>query len=149
MIVLNLALILFIVLESANIVLLYARPESRLGNGMGAFRAFMAVADDDPGVPGEMKRMVRYLVNWVAGTKLIFIALLIVIVILGDARIKAAGLVVLIPSVATFYWRLYPLIRDMDGRGEIEPEGYSRTLAGMIAGFIVVFAAAGAVYFLT
>lgn len=148
MVILNTALVLFIILESFNILLLYTRPESRIGNGMGAFKAFTPVALDDPSAPGDMKRMVRYLVNWVAGTKLIFITLLIVIAIFGDDRLKALSLVVLIPSVAIFYWRLYPLIRDMDSRGEIEPKGYSRTLAVMIAGFIAVFASAAVVYFL-
>jgi hypothetical protein len=54
--------------------------------------------------------------------------------------------IALIFSILTFYSRLYPAITQMDRAGQIEPRGYSRTLALMIASFVVVFAVAVVVY---
>ena len=77
-----------------------------------------------------------------AGTKLIFIALLIVIVVMGSDAMKLASIAALILSILTFYWRLYPAIRRMDAAGEITPKRYSKTLGIMIASIVGVFAAA-------
>lgn len=134
MTILNIVIILFITLETSNILMLYFTPETRKGNGMGAFKAYDK-SKSDP----EIHRLVGYLVNWVAGTKLIFIILLIVILVFAGDRVKLYALGALILSVASFYWRLYPMIRKMDGNGEIEPKGYSRTLAMMIGVFIAAF----------
>ena len=49
--------------------------------------------------------------------------------------------VVLIISIASFFWRLFPMIRRLDKKGEITPKGYNRTLALMIAAFIIGFLA--------
>jgi hypothetical protein len=89
---------------------------------------------------------VRYLIDWVAGTKLIFIVLLIGIVITGSPATKVFSAIALIFSILTFYSRLYPAITQMDRAGQIVPRGYSRTLALMIAAFVVVFAVAVVVY---
>jgi hypothetical protein len=45
-------------------------------------------------------------------------------------------------SIMTFYSRLYPALKRMDKEGQLDPRGYSRTLAIMIGGFILVFAVA-------
>ena len=81
-----------------------------------------------------------------AGTKLIFIALLIVILATGDDTTKAFTVVALIVTILSFFWRLHPTIRSMDRNGQITPKGYSNTLAVMIAGFIAVFAGVLLVY---
>jgi len=128
------AIIAFLVLEFLNILILYFAPGSKLGNGMGFFKGFEK-AKKDP----DNFAMLSYLVNWVAGTKLIFIALLIVILITGDDTTKIFSLVALILSIATFYWKLFPIIRSLDKRGQIDPKGYSRTLAIMITSFLAVF----------
>ena len=133
----SIAIIIFIVLESFNIAMLYFAPASRMGNGIGVFNAF----EQSKAYP-EIHRFIRYLVNWVAGTKLIFIALLIVILITGSRTTKLISIAVMIPSIATFYWRLYPAIRKMDQQGEITPKGYSKILFGMITVFIAGFIAA-------
>lgn len=74
--VLSIAIIVFILLESLNVLTLYFNPGSRMGNGVGVFNAWEK-SESDP----EMHQFVRYLLFWVAGTKLIFIALLVVILI--------------------------------------------------------------------
>ena len=79
---------------------------------------------------------------WVAGTKLIFIALLVVILITAPESTKLLTMVALIASILSFFWRLFPIIKTMDAAGQVTPAGYSRALGMMIAGFIGIFAAA-------
>jgi hypothetical protein len=87
----------------------------------------------------DMHEFIKYLVYWVAGTKLIFIVLLVVILLTGSPVTKLLSVIALILSILSFYWRLYPIIRKLDKRGYINPQGYSRTLGLMIASFIIVF----------
>jgi len=138
---LSIVLSLFILLELANVILLYKAPGSVRGNAMGVFKAY-AKAKADP----EVNELVDYLVNWVAGTKLIFIVLLIGIIITGSPTTKVFSVIALIFSIATFFSRLFPIIRKMELEGELTVNGYSRTLAIMIGSFIAVFAAAVAIY---
>lgn len=137
MLILTVALAIFAVLEVSNVVLLYFVPTSRLGNGVGVFNAYEK-SKADP----EVHALVRYLVNWVAGTKLIFLALILVVIFTGPPETKLWSGAVLIVSIATYFWRLHPLILNMDAEGQITPRGYSRTLGLMIAGFLVMFGSA-------
>lgn len=139
--VISIVLIVFGVLELANVLLLYLAPGSRKGNSMGFFTAYEK-SKQDP----EVHALVSYLVNWVAGTKLIFIVLLIGILITGNPATKVFTAIALIFSILTFFSRLYPVLRTMDERGELTPHGYSRTLRYMIIGFIATFAVAVAIY---
>lgn len=134
---LSLVLIGFGTLELLNVLTLYLAPGSHRGNALGVFRAYER-SKQDP----EVHALVRYLTDWVAGTKLIFIVLLIGIVITGSPETKVFSGIALIFSILTFYSRLYPAMTRMDRAGQIEPRGYSRTLALMIASFVVVFAVA-------
>ncbi len=135
--VLSIAIIVFILLESLNVLTLYFNPGSRMGNGVGVFNAWEK-SKSDP----EMHQFVRYLLFWVAGTKLIFIALLVVILISAGESTQLLTVVAMIASIASFFWRLYPIIKSQDAEGNITPSGYSKTLAMMIAGFIGLFALA-------
>jgi len=38
------------------------------------------------------------------------------------------------------FWRLHPIIKRLDQKGEITPKGYSKTLGLMIAFFLIMFA---------
>ncbi len=134
---LSIVLSLFIILEFLNVLLLYKMPGSTRGNAMGVFKAYEK-AKADP----ELSGLVDYLVNWVAGTKLIFIVLLIGIIITGSPTTKVFSVIALIFSIATFFSRLFPIINKMEKGGELTINGYSRTLAIMIASFIAVFAVA-------
>jgi len=139
--ILSAAIIAFVVIETFNIGMLYFRPGSQLGNGLGVFNAYRK-ADADP----ETGELVRYLVNWVAGTKLIFVALLVVIVVTGSQATKAWAVVALALSTLSFYWRMFPAIARLDKAHQITPTGYSRTLGIMIACFVGVFVAALALF---
>ncbi|MCT4624367.1 MAG: hypothetical protein N4A46_12150 [Schleiferiaceae bacterium] len=130
----TIALIAFVILEFLNVIILYFFPQTKKGNGVGVFNAFEK-SKQDP----EVHVFIMYLINWIAGTKLIFIALLIVILALGERELKLLSIAVLIPSIATFYWRLFPMIKKMDRNDQILPKGYSKTLGAMITGFLVVF----------
>ena len=134
---LSIAIIVFLVLESLNVVLLYFAPGTKKGNGVGVFLAY----EKSRNYP-EIHAFVRYLVNWVAGTKLIFIVLLVVVVFTGSRTTKLLTVAALILSITTFYWRLYPAIRRMDKQDSISPKGYSKTLFAVITIFLSGFAAA-------
>jgi hypothetical protein len=82
---------------------------------------------------------VKYLVYWVAGTKLIFLLLLTVIILFADAETQRICVLALIVAILSFYWRLFPLIRKMDQNGQIEPRNYSVVLGIMIFVFVTVF----------
>jgi hypothetical protein len=137
MTILSVAIVLFIILETLNVITLYFKPGSKMGNGLGVFTAW-EISQADP----ALSRFVRYLVNWVAGTKLIFIALLLVILFSAGTSTKLLTAVALIASISSFFWRMYPIIKSMDAEGQISPAGYSRTVAIMIAGFMGLFAIA-------
>lgn len=127
----------FLILEATNVVALYFSPDSKLANSVGVFRAWEK-SKQDP----EIHDFVKYLVNWVAGTKLIFILLLIVIVCTADQQTLLITGVALVISISSFFWRLFPLIRKMDRDSQIEPKNYSAVLGWMILAFVLVFSVA-------
>lgn len=127
----------FLVLETASVLTLYLSPGSKYANAVGVFSAWEK-SKADP----EIHDFVKYLVNWVAGTKLIFICLLVVILVLADEYTLLFVAVALIFSIHSFFWRLFPLIKKMDSAGQIEPRNYSQVLGWMIRIFVIVFVAA-------
>jgi len=124
----------FLILEATNVVTLYFFPGSKYANGVGVFKAWEK-SKRDP----EIHNLVKYLVNWVAGTKLIFILLLIVILYTADGQTLIFTGVALVISISSFFWRLFPLIRKMDRDDQIDPKNYSAVLGWMILGFILIF----------
>jgi len=134
---LSIVIIGFLLLEASNVVALYFFPGSKYANAIGIFKAWEK-SKADP----EIHDFVKYLVNWIAGTKLIFISLLVVILILADDRTLFFSGIALVISIATFFWRLFPLVRAMDQNGQIEPKNYSLALGWMITGFILIIGTA-------
>ena len=131
---LSIAITAFIVLESLNVIILYFTPTSKKGNGVGVFNAYEKSKD----IP-EVHNFIKYLINWIAGTKIIFIFLLIIILFTGNSTTIFYSGIALILSISTFFWKLYPLIKLMDKDNQLAPKGYSRTLGLMILTFIVIF----------
>ena len=127
----------FVIMESANVISLYFLPGSKFANGIGVFKAWEK-SKQDP----EVHDLVKYLVYWVAGTKVISILLLVVILLTAQGKSLIFAGAAMVVSIATFFWRLFPLIRKMDRSNQIEPKNYSATLGWMILGFILVFFAA-------
>lgn len=134
---LTIVIIGFLILEATNVVALYFFPDSKLANSVGVFKAWEK-SKQDP----EIHSFVKYLVNWVAGTKLIFILLLIVIVYAANEQTLLLAGVALVISISSFFWRLFPLIRRMDRDSQIDPKSYSAVLGWMILAFVLVFLAA-------
>ena len=130
----KIVILLFIFLETGKIMMLYFMPDTNMGNGMGAFKAWAKSKEDS-----RFHDLASYLVNWVAGTKLIFIGLLVVLLFTADEPTLLITAGVLVLTISTFYWRLFPLIRKMDLEGQIEPVGYSKTLGWMILVFMIMF----------
>jgi len=124
----------FLLLEASNVFTLYFFPGSIYANGVGVFRAWEK-SKQDP----EVHDLVRYLVNWVAGTKLIFILLLIIILLTASEKTLLVTSGAMVISIASFFWRLFPLIRKMDRDDQIKPKNYSVVLGWMILAFIMVF----------
>ncbi len=132
--ILEIGILVFTFIEFLNIMILYFNPEFKFGNGVGVFNQYHLSKEDE-----SMHLFVRYLVNWVAGAKLIFIMIGVVVVIFGDYTLQLFTVVALILSILSFYWKLFPMIKRMDKAGEITPKGYSKTLNLMILSFLVGF----------
>jgi len=128
------AIALFMMLELGNIFMLYFQKDATRANGIGIFKAWEK-SKSDP----QVNDFVKYLINWVAGTKIFFISMLAVIVIFGSPDLHPWVLLAMVFSIATFYVGLFPLARKMDSEDMLIPKGYSKTLAGMITIFIIVF----------
>ena len=127
-------IVVFILLELSNVVMLYFAPGSKKANAIGVFDSW----EKSKQYP-EIHEFIKYLVNWIAGSKLIFIFLLVGILIMGEREIQRVSLIALAVATLSFYWRLFPLIRKMDKRGEISPKNYSVILGIMIFIFITAF----------
>ncbi len=135
--ILSIVISIFILLEAINVAILYFKPGCKLGNGIGVFDGWEK-SKSDP----QMHSFIKYLVYWVAGTKLIFIVLLLVILFTGSHITKFLSVISLILSILSFYWKLYPIIKRLDNNDEISPKGYSRGLGLMIGTFISMFSLA-------
>ena len=134
---LSIVILGFVLLESTNVIAMYFFPETKYANSIGVFKAWER-SKADP----EVHDLVRYLVNWVAGTKLIFLALLLVILLTSDTSgLIWTGLALAI-AISSFFWRLFPLVRKMDREGMVEPAGYSRLLGVMIAAMVLIMVVA-------
>lgn len=133
----KIVILAFMLLELSNVLALYFFPGSKYANAVGVFAAW----EKSKQYP-DIHDFVRYLVYWVAGAKLIFLLLLAVIVFFSDLNSQRMSLLALAVATASFFWRLFPLIRKMDRKGQVEPRNYSVILGVMIFVFIAAFVAA-------
>ena len=131
---------LFVVTEAMNVLALYFFPDTWYANSVGTFKAWEK-SKDDP----EVHDFVRYLVNWVAGTKLIFIGLLVVVLWTADDTVPFATAAVMAVAISSFFWRLFPIARKVDAAGMMHPQGYSKVLGIMILAMIGAFVVAMAI----
>ena len=136
--ILQIAIAIFLLLESFNVLALYFNPGNTKANAMGAFKLWDSSKSDE-----ETHLLLTYMANWVAGTKLIFIFLMIVILTFGNETILFYGLIALILAILTYFWKLAPLMNEMDSKGMLQPDGYSKTLSIMISTFVIVLSLAG------
>ncbi len=132
--ILQVGISVFVFIEVLNVLMLYFKPESKMGNGVGVFNDYLELKDDV-----KSSDFVGYLINWVAGAKLIFIMIGIVVVIFGNYNTQLFTVIALIISILSFYWRLFPTIRKLDKLNRISPKGYYKTLNYMILSFVIGF----------
>ena len=133
-------ILFFSLLELSNVLALYFTPGSKYANAVGVFAAW----EKSKQYP-DIHDLLKYLVYWVAGAKLIFILLLIIIVIFADINIQRFTLIALSIATLSFYWRLFPIIRKLDQNGQIKPKNYSIALGIMIFFIIAIFVSAAVV----
>ena len=141
---LDISIIVFVIMETVNVCIMYFYPNSRKGNGVAIFNHWESSKKDE-----DTHMFARYMTNWVAGTKLIFILLLVVVLFTSDEITKILSVCVMIASIATYFWRLHPIVKRLDQKGQITPKGYSKTLGLMIAGFLFMFTLALIVHMLS
>lgn len=139
--ILQIAILIFVVIESLNVLTLYFNAGSRIGNGLGVFNAYELAEKDEIVGP-----FVRYLIDWVAGAKLIFVMVGIAVLFSTEPLVHMLVVIAFIVSILSFYYRLFPTIKRLDEKGQITPKGYSKTLNYMIIGFLTMFVAALVVY---
>lgn len=132
--ILSIAIVIFCIMETGNVLILYFMPDSRLGNGVAVFDSWKDAKEET-----SMDLFAHYMAYWVAGVKLIFIFLLLVVLFTGSEVTKIWAVVAMILSIATYFWKLHPIIKKLDALGKITPKGYSKTLGWMITGFLIMF----------
>ncbi len=140
--ILDISIIIFVIMELTNVCILYFAQDSKLGNGVAVFKNWEESKKDE-----DRHLFAKYMTYWVAGTKLIFIVLLLVILITGSELTKIYAVGAMILSIATYFWKLHPIIKKLDSHGKIIPKGYSKILAKMIAGFMIMFTVALSLFF--
>ena len=140
--ILQIAILVFVIIESLNILTLYFNAGSRIGNGLGVFDAYEQSINDQ-----ETGPLVRYLIDWVAGAKLIFVMVGIAVLFSKEELVQVLVVIAFILSILSFYYRLFPNIRKLDQEGKITPKGYSKTLNFMIIGFLAMFVVALVLHF--
>ncbi len=141
MIALQIAIGAFVLMELSNVLIMYFKPDFKYGNSMRTFKGWEESKEDE-----KSHLFVKYMVNWVANCKLIFILLLIVVLIVNNETVMMWAVVTTIISIGIYFFSLYPIIRKLDKMEKIEPKGYSKTLSYMIFGFMAMFLVALAVY---
>ncbi len=139
--ILNVVILIFLLFEVLNILIMYFKPEFKYGNSMATFKAWEEAKKDE-----KTELFAKYMAYWVAGSKAVFIALLIVILLVADNTTKLWATIILIPAISLYYVRLHPIIKKLDAMGEIKPKGYSKMLGIMIAFFILMFAIAAVIF---
>ena len=139
--ILDIAIIIFCIMELGNVLILYFKPDSKLGNGVAIFDDWKDVKEDK-----NLDLFAHYMAYLAAGVKLIFIFLLLVVLLTGNETTKIWAVVAMIISIATYFWKLHPIIKKLDSLNKISPKGYSKTLGLMISGFLLMFSTALILY---
>lgn len=129
---LSIVIIGFLLLEIASVYILFFKPDSKQVHGMGMFPAWEKSKEYS-----DIHNLMKYLVIWVAGTKLILIALLILILVWGDKQLLIYAGFALALSMSPFYFGLFPAMKKIDDNDQVEPSGFSMRLGFTITMLIL------------
>ncbi len=106
----------FILTESLNILELYFDPDRDVFHGVSFFKGWNASKEND-----ECHLLLNYFVNWVAGVKLIVVLLLAVLVFTASDLTLIYVAIALVIAIASFYWRMWPILKQMDKKRLCHP----------------------------
>lgn len=124
----------FILLEVSNAYVLFFVPESSKVHGMGMFPAWQKAKAD-----ADIHNLLRYFTFWVAGSKLIMSALLVIILFWGgDLLVTITGFALSL-SMLPFYFGLFPTMKKIDENDQVTPKGFANQLAFTITSLIIAF----------
>lgn len=101
--ILSVAIIVFCIMELGNVLILYFMPDSKLGNGVAVFDNWFDAKQDE-----NESMFAHYMAYWVAGVKLIFLFLLLVILFTGTELTKLYGVVAMILSMTLLTCTITP-----------------------------------------
>lgn len=133
---LQVTFLVFASIEGLSILELYFMQDRCMFNGVAMFSGW-EISKEVPEVHG----LVRYLVNWVAGMKLIVVGLLVVLALTAPAQTLLMAGIVLVLTVASFFWRMFPIACKFDKHEFIQPKGRAKTMGMMVAGLELVLVA--------
>jgi hypothetical protein len=122
----------FLLLEISNVIVLFFIPDSKQVHGMGMFPAW-----EKSKCHPDVHNMMRYLTIWVAGSKLILVALLIVMLIWGNQQLIILAGFALVTSMLPFYFGLFPAMKKIDENDQVVPKGFSMRLGFTITVLIL------------
>lgn len=141
---LQICLLVFAGIETLSVLELYFLQDRCMFNGAAMFSGW-EISKEVPEVHG----MVRYLVNWVAGMKLIVVSLLVVLALTAPTLTLLYVGITLALTVGAFFWRMFPLAHKFDTYGFINPKGRAKTMGLMVAGLQVLLVGAALIDFIS
>ncbi|MBC8335053.1 MAG: hypothetical protein H8E29_07305 [Anaerolineales bacterium] len=126
---LQITLLVFALIETLNMLELYFLQDNCKFNGACIFSGWEK-SKKDP----EVHALMRYLINWLAGVKMIVIGLVLILVFTAPEHTLLLAAIALVITIGSFYLRLYPELRTADKAGQIKSKGHSIRLGYMVAG---------------
>ena len=119
---------IFIVIETLNILELYFDQDRDVFHGVSFFTGWEKSKENE-----ECNLLLQYFVNWVAGIKLIVVMVLGVLIFMASDQVLIGVAIVLVVAIASFYWRMWPLLVKMNRKGYIIPGNRSTQLMVMLS----------------
>lgn len=132
--ILSITIIIFCIIEFSNVIILYFFPDYKIANSVAIFDTWDKMKEQE-----DTKLFGYYMVYWVAGVKLIFIFLLLVIAFFATKLIKIFAIISMILSISTYFFKLHYIIKKLDKMGKITPKNYSKKLDKIIIFFLIMF----------
>jgi hypothetical protein len=132
----QISFLVVLAIEILSVLELYFMQDKAVFNGVSIFSGW----DISKEVP-EVHELIRYLIHWVAGVKLIVIGLLLVLALTAPTQTLIYAGVALVLAIGSFFWRMFPTICKHDQAGLIEPHGRSQMLGIMVLGLEAVLIA--------
>ena len=130
----HIGLLVFVIIETLNMLELYFMQDNCVSNDICLFSGWEKSKADQ-----EVHGLIRYLLNWLAGMKMIVIGLVLVLIFTAPELTLILAAISMVITIGSFYWRMYPIICKADADGQIKPKGRSRMLGMMVAGLQLSF----------